>query len=234
MNHLRYHAAALRVADILAAELAVVWLDRRGAILRAGPGYAALAGDGPVLPRLPAVADRLVTALGAGQALDAEAELRAICGPVPVAVRLVPVGAYPAGVLRLTDLRPVRLLQAQLSQAQALQDVGRLAGAIAHDFNNLLTAILGAAAELPDGGEVELIRASARRGADLVRHIMAFGQQQTLRPRLLAVNNALRGLEDLLGRLLGRGVAVELALEEPGRTMRYWRATYSRISARIQ
>jgi len=232
MTRLRHRAAALRVADVLADDLAVVWLDRAGVSVRAGAGFAALAGEGAeVLGCLPEVADGVRRALRVGEVFEAEAVLRGGLGGVPVLVRVLPTGVgFPAGVLRLTDLRPVRALQAQLAQAQALGDVGRLAGGIAHDFNNLLTAILGAMEDLPAAGEAGVvIRGSAERGAELVRQIMAFGGQQVLRPCRLAVNDALRDLRGLLGRLLGRGIEIVLALEEPGRTIYMDRVAFDRV-----
>ena len=45
-------------------------------------------------------------------------------------------------------------------------------------------------------------------------------QQQRLQPRILDVNRAIGDLAPLLGRLLGDGVRLELALEEPGRRIR--------------
>ena len=148
-------------------------------------------------------------------------------GPVPVGISVVPTGVgAPAAVLRLTDLRPERALQARLDQAQRLQAVGELAGGIAHDFNNLLTAIAGAAEDLGShvaaAGQEDLaqIRGSAARGAALVRQLLAFGGQQTLQPRVLALNDAVRDAASLLARLLGPGVVLTLALEEPGRMVK--------------
>ena len=130
-------------------------------------------------------------------------------------------------VLRLIDLTPQRALEAQLAHSQKLQAMGQLAGGIAHDFNNLLTAILGAAEEIagrqPDAGTAEdaaQIRASAQRGAGLVRQLLAFGRQQTLQPRPLAVNEVISEIAGLLRRLLGAQVRLTLELEEPGRLVR--------------
>ena len=117
-------------------------------------------------------------------------------------------------------------LQAELAQAQRLQSVGQLAGGIAHDFNNLLTAIAGAADDLgprtADEGQEDLeqIRTSAKRGAALVRQLLAFGGQQTLLPRIVALNDAVRSAVPLLQRLLGTGMKLRLELEEPGRIVK--------------
>jgi two-component system cell cycle sensor histidine kinase/response regulator CckA len=143
---------------------------------------------------------------------------------------------YPAGqapvagvLLRIVDVTLQLRLQAQVVHAQKLQAVGSLAGGIAHDFNNLLTAVLGAAEAIamravvlePDTIEdLEQIRTSAGRGADLVRQLLAFGRQQTLQPQVLDVNERIADLSGLLRRLLGSAVRLELQLEEPGRRVR--------------
>jgi two-component system cell cycle sensor histidine kinase/response regulator CckA len=145
----------------------------------------------------------------------------------PVHLLLTPLAANRA-LLNVTDRSREQLLQDQLLQAQRMQAVGQLAGGIAHDFNNLLTAILGAADDLaalpgltPAGAaDLAQIRESATRGADLVRQLMAFGRQQTLQPRVMAVNDAVRRATALLQRLLPDDIELELALEEPGRNVR--------------
>jgi two-component system, cell cycle sensor histidine kinase and response regulator CckA len=107
-----------------------------------------------------------------------------------------------------------------------MQAVGELAAGVAHDFNNLLTAILGAANDLDfhteAAGQEDLaqIKTSARRGAALVRQLLAFGGQQTLQPRVVALNEAVQGVASLLRRLVGPGITLTLALEEPGRMVR--------------
>ena len=131
-------------------------------------------------------------------------------------------------VMAVVDISAEKRLEAQLAHSQKLQAVGQLAGGIAHDFNNLLTAILGAADEvlarpgLDDAATDDLrqIRASADRGAALVRQLLAFGRQQTLQPRVIAINEAITDLSALLRRLLGSRIRLELELEAPGRMVR--------------
>jgi len=137
-------------------------------------------------------------------------------------------GSISGLILRLSDISVQKRLEAQLAHSQKLQAVGQLAGGIAHDFNNLLTAIIGAADMVlvrPDTvGEaredVVQIRRSAERGAALVRQLLAFGRQQTLQPRIVRVNAAITDIADLLRRLLGGRVVLELDLETPGRMVR--------------
>jgi two-component system cell cycle sensor histidine kinase/response regulator CckA len=130
-------------------------------------------------------------------------------------------------VLRLCDITAQKRLEAQLAHSQKLQAVGQLAGGIAHDFNNLLTAIGGGAEailERPVDAETQAdarhIQQSAERGAALVRQLLAFGRQQTLQPRPVAVNAAIENLSTLLRRLLGGQIRLELDLQMPGRTVR--------------
>jgi two-component system cell cycle sensor histidine kinase/response regulator CckA len=114
---------------------------------------------------------------------------------------------------------------ADAEQERRLRVVGQLAGGIAHDFNNLLTAILGAADAILGRGETpadtvadaQQIRRGVERGAALVRQLLAFSRQQTLQPRVVAVNAAIEDAARLLRRLLGARIVLTLALEQPGR-----------------
>jgi signal transduction histidine kinase/ActR/RegA family two-component response regulator len=102
----------------------------------------------------------------------------------------------------------------QLRHAQKMDAVGRLAGSIAHDFNNLLSVILSYSVMLlrdlkqmdPMRVEVEAIRKAGDRAADLTRQLLAFSRQQVLAPRIVDLNESVRGLERMLGRLLGEDI----------------------------
>jgi two-component system cell cycle sensor histidine kinase/response regulator CckA len=137
-------------------------------------------------------------------------------------------GSLSGVLLRIADITLQKQLEAQLAHSQKLQATGQLAGGIAHDFNNLLTAVLGAAESIALRSDIDAetredaahIQSSATRGAALVRQLLAFGRQQTLQPRVLAVNDVIRDISGLLRRLLGTNVQLELDLETPGRTVR--------------
>ena len=75
-----------------------------------------------------------------------------------------------------------RLLQERMEQTQRLESLGVLAGGIAHDFNNLLMAIIGhadlALIDLPQlspaAEDIEAIKTSSRRAADLCTQLLAY------------------------------------------------------------
>ncbi len=105
-------------------------------------------------------------------------------------------------------------LQAQLSQSQKMESVGRLAGGVAHDFNNMLQAILGHA-ELallkvgPDEtlyADLKEIQNAAGRSADLTRQLLAFARKQTVAPRVLDLNETVEGMLKMLRRLIGEDI----------------------------
>jgi two-component system cell cycle sensor histidine kinase/response regulator CckA len=133
-------------------------------------------------------------------------------------------GSFSGAVLRVLDMSRSTRLEAELAHSQRVQAAGQLAGGIAHDFNNLLTAILGTAdaiagrAGIDDDTreDVAVIRATVERAAALARHLLEFGRRQALQPRVLAINKTLTTLANVLRRLLGSGIPVELALQQPG------------------
>jgi PAS domain S-box-containing protein len=107
-----------------------------------------------------------------------------------------------------------RELEEQLRQSQKLEAIGRLAGGVAHDFNNMLNVILGHAnlglrrTDRPDrlAASLREILAAAQRSRDLTRQLLAFSRRQTIAPRALDLNVALRDIESLLQRLIGEDV----------------------------
>jgi PAS domain S-box-containing protein len=118
------------------------------------------------------------------------------------------------------DISERKRLEAQLTQAQKMESVGRLAGGIAHDFNNLLTVMIGYAEMLhttedmpesfrPAVGE---ILSAARRAADLTGRMLAFARKQRVEPRAVNVNNVVRGVEVLLRRIIGEDVRLDVHL----------------------
>jgi two-component system, cell cycle sensor histidine kinase and response regulator CckA len=108
---------------------------------------------------------------------------------VIVATRLTLVrddDGRPQSILSVdTDITEKKQLEAQFLRVQRLESLGTLASGIAHDFNNILTPILAIAQMMSmksDHGEeqrqhlLKIIEDSARRGAGLVKQILAFAQ----------------------------------------------------------
>lgn len=121
-------------------------------------------------------------------------------------------------VLHFIDLSEQKQLEAQFVQSQKMQAVGQLAGGIAHDFNNLLTAMIGFCDLLllrhkpgdPSFGDIMQIKQNGNRAANLVRQLLAFSRQQTLRPKVQDVTDILIEASHLLRRLIGANIELEL------------------------
>jgi PAS domain S-box-containing protein len=124
----------------------------------------------------------------------------------------------------IVDRSAERTLEEQLRQSQRLEAVGQLAGGIAHDFNNLLTVIIGCAELLQlertrppaaTNDPLEELRKAAQRAAALTQQLLAFSRRQVLQPRLLDLNDALRGIHSMLRRLTRENIVIVLDLD-PG------------------
>ncbi len=120
--------------------------------------------------------------------------------------------------LHFIDLSKQKNLETQFIQSQKMQAVGQLAGGIAHDFNNLLTAIIGFSDLLllrhkpgdPSFSDIQQIRQNSNRAANLVRQLLAFSRQQTLRPQVQDITDILTEVSHLLRRLIGVNIDLKL------------------------
>ncbi len=123
--------------------------------------------------------------------------------------------------VNITDLKNA---QAALVHAQKMEAVGQLTGGLAHDFNNLLTVVIGNLVTLherypndPNIGEyvVPALKAS-RRGASLIKRLLAFARRQPLLPRAVDIADLVEDTLSLLQRTLPANIAVSTPpLEDP-------------------
>ncbi len=123
-----------------------------------------------------------------------------------------------AVLLSIHDKGEETRLKRQVAQATKMQAVGQLAGGVAHDFNNILTAIIGHCDLMlmrhspgdSDYDDIQQIRANSNRAASLTRQLLAFSRQQTLRPQVLQLPDVISEVSNLLKRLLGETVKLEV------------------------
>jgi len=121
-------------------------------------------------------------------------------------------------VIHVIDTTEQKNLEVQFNQAQKMQAVGQLAGGVAHDFNNLLTAMGGFCDLLldrhgsddPSFSDIMQIKQNTNRAGNLVRQLLAFSRRQTLQPKVIAITDALNDLSNLLRRLIGENITLEL------------------------
>jgi signal transduction histidine kinase len=111
--------------------------------------------------------------------------------------------------------RERELALAQLFEAQKMDTIGRLTGGVAHDFNNLLMAVLGSLTllekRLPEDPQTRRLLQNAIQGADrgkaLTQRLLAFSRRQELKPQAVDLAQLVRGMEELLQRAVGHGIA---------------------------
>ena len=123
-----------------------------------------------------------------------------------------------AVLLSLKDNSEESRLKREVAQATKMQAVGQLAGGVAHDFNNILTAIIGHCDLMmmrhspgdSDYDDIQQIRTNSNRAAGLTRQLLAFSRQQTLRPQILQLPDVVSEVSNLLKRLMGETVRLDV------------------------
>jgi two-component system cell cycle sensor histidine kinase/response regulator CckA len=107
--------------------------------------------------------------------------------------------------------------ESQLGQLQRLESLGRMAGGIAHDFNNLLTVILTSISlardEAARGEEIaedlETAERATTRASELTKKLLVFARRQNVEPQVVDLNDVVRELRPILGRMLSGAVLID-------------------------
>jgi two-component system, cell cycle sensor histidine kinase and response regulator CckA len=141
-----------------------------------------------------------------------------------IAWRTAERGGNPPEVL-LTAERNFEnpVLPGPSAQAHRWESVGRLTGGVAHDFNNLMTGVMLYCDLLLSGLDAgdkrlrryaEAIRAAVGQTSGLVRQLLTFAKPQSSEPHALSMNDTAETMRDLLVRLIGENIALDLRLDQ--------------------
>ncbi len=126
------------------------------------------------------------------------------------------------------DITERRRLEEQLHHSQKMEAIGRLAGGVAHDFNNMLTAITGYTdlllLNLEPGSDARTfaqeIQKALKQASSLTGQLLAFSRKQMMQPEALNMNAVVRGMERMLGRLIGEDIELVTVLSPDIGTVR--------------
>src|SRR5882762_4559116 len=107
-----------------------------------------------------------------------------------------------------------------LKQAEKMETIGRLTGAIAQQFNELLTAILARTAalaqSLPPNRDIDELKLTAQRGTELAQRLLGFSRHHVLDLHPLVLTEFVRDALDTLRRGLPAGIEVQFEADEEG------------------
>src|SRR5882724_2002028 len=132
------------------------------------------------------------------------------------------VGQGPIGtVIFFRDITDQRTLEHQMIESQKMEAIGRLVGSVSHDFNNLLTAIMVYCGLLTENlgsndsarQHAQEIFAAAEQGSELVRQLLSIARQRKLEPTLVSLSEVVEDLGDMLQRLIGEDITMEVVAD---------------------
>src|SRR6266699_812365 len=107
-----------------------------------------------------------------------------------------------------------------LRQAEKMETIGRLTGAIAQQFNEVLTAILARTAtlaqSLPPNRDLDELRDTAQRGAELAQRLLGFSRHRVLDVQPLLLAEFVREALDAARRQVPANIDVQFETDEGG------------------
>lgn len=120
-----------------------------------------------------------------------------------------------ARVVLALDVTERKKIEAQMLRAQRMESIGTLAGGIAHDLNNVLAPILMAIEilrrRLPDEQDARMLdtlEQSARRGAGMVKQVLAFARGVEGERSILQVKHIVEEVEKIVTETFNRSIQI--------------------------
>jgi PAS domain S-box-containing protein len=114
------------------------------------------------------------------------------------------------------DITEKKKLESQILRSQRMESIGTLAGGIAHDLNNVLTPLLISVQVLKekvtdDDGQklLEALETNVRRGASLVKQVLAFGRGVAGERTLVYPAHVVREIKQIVHETFPKSVKFE-------------------------
>jgi PAS domain S-box-containing protein len=125
-------------------------------------------------------------------------------------------------IVSVRDVGLQKRSEQQLQESQKMEAVGRLLGGVAHDFNNLITGIMlycdlliaGLGRDRRLRHHAQEIRMAGEQSAALIQQLLAVARPRTVEARVLSVNEVVRGMRELLARLIGEDIELVTSLAD--------------------
>jgi signal transduction histidine kinase/CheY-like chemotaxis protein len=107
----------------------------------------------------------------------------------------------------------------QMLRSQRMESIGQLAGGIAHDLNNALTPIIVGTQLIKDNKSdtdrnklLDMISASANRGAAMVKHILAFARGSKSQSRQIPLTHLAREIIKIIHDTFPKSISINANL----------------------
>jgi len=160
------------------------------------------------------------------QRRDAEEQLQKAYGDLELRVQERTVLLNEANAALRTQVvelqkaeETIREQAEQMVRSQRLESIGKLAGGIAHDLNNALTPVLMGAQMLKADKNnadadrlLDMIEASARRGAAMVKHILTFARGSKNQSERVPLSHLVKEIAKVIQDTFPKNIAVNVNL----------------------
>ncbi|MGA2278914.1 MAG: PAS domain S-box protein [Verrucomicrobiota bacterium] len=125
-------------------------------------------------------------------------------------------GDEPHLLFLFSDITEKKKFETQFLRSQRMESIGTLAGGIAHDLNNVLTPLLVAVQMLKekitdDDGQqlLRVLETNVRRGASLVKQVLAFGRGVTGERTMVYPAHVAREIKQIVHETFPKSVKFE-------------------------